>query len=160
MRTYRCQDCPPSADMHQAGLHGPLPARCPAHRAAHKARQLRRKRSPLHVVQPDDVAPALEPPRPAEPDAAGDEPPIGFIQEALREDLAKVFSKHPAAQTLERIADVLAQVLDSPAALVVDPRIVPPLSRELRSIVHELVTHQEAEEDDLFGGAGPVAVGD
>jgi hypothetical protein len=120
----------------------------------------RRKRSPLRVVQPDEVAS----PVPAEVEASAGEPDgqaveAGSIREALRGDLAAVFSKHPAARTLERVADVLAQVLDSPAVQVADPRIVPPLSRELRSIVHELVTATEAEEDDLFGGAGPVVVG-
>jgi len=85
--------------------------------------------------------------------------PPGTVQEALREDLAQLFSKHPAARTLERIAGVLALVLDSPAALVADPRIVPPLSRELRAVIQDLTSATKAEEDDLFGGAGPVVVG-
>jgi hypothetical protein len=89
-------------------------------------------------------------------------PARGSIRQALHDDLAEICSRHPAADTLERVADVLALVLDSPAALVVDPRIVPPLSREMRSIITDLVTAADAEEDDLFGGGsvGPVVVGD
>jgi len=160
LRTYRCVDCPPDACEHPAGTRGRLPTRCPAHRRARDLKRERRKRSPLRVVEPDEVAA----PGPAEVEASageldGQAVAAGSIREALRGDLAAVFSRHPAARTLERVADVLAQVLDSPAVQVVDPRIMPPLSRELRSIVQELVTATEAEEDDLFGGAGPVVVG-
>ena len=160
MRTYRCTDCPPKASEHTAGARGPLPARCPAHRRARDLRRERRGRSSLRVVQPGETLPV---PPPAEevlvavPDAR--QVPPGTVQEALREDLAQLFSKHPAARTLERIAGVLALVLDSPAALVADPRIVPPLSRELRAVIQDLTSATKAEEDDLFGGAGPVVVG-
>jgi hypothetical protein len=164
VRIYRCPDCPPDACEHIAGTRGPLPRYCPTHRRARELRRQRRGRSPLRIVQPDEVVPpSVEAdPRPPQPDPEPEQdvPARGSIRQALHDDLAEVFSRHPAAATLERIADVLALVLDSPAALVVDPRIVPPLSRELRSIITELVTATDAEEDDLFGGAGPVVVGD
>jgi hypothetical protein len=163
VRTYTCVDCPPGSCTHTAGARGPLPTRCPDHRRARDLRRERRRRSPLRVVQDGETAPP--PPADAAPEPLADAAeastpsPPGTIREALDQDLAAVFSKHPAARTLERIAATLATVLDSPIAVIADPKIVPPLSRELRAIVHELVTHQEAEEDDLFGGAGPVAVG-
>lgn len=127
------------------------------HRRARDLKRERRKRSPLRVVQPGE-APALPAGDAGELAPASDSPAaeVGSIREALREDLAAVFSKHPAARTLERVAGVLALVLDTPA---IDARVVPAVSKELRSIVQELIKHEEPEEDDLFGGAGPVVVG-
>lgn len=168
VRIYHCPDCPPGAREHTAGARGPLPLYCPEHRRARDLRRKRRRRSPLRAVRPGEIPPPVtEPDLPppaaghdgADHDGAGQGRPAGSIQEALHADLAAVFSKHPAAATLERIADVLALVLDSPVALVADPRIVPPLSRELRSVIDELVKATAAEQDDLFGGAGPVVVG-
>lgn len=160
MRTYLCVDCPLESCEHTAGARGPLPRRCPEHRRQRELRRERRRRSPLRVVQPDEQPPA--PPAVEDVDQADEQAPAaaaGGVREALQADLAGVFSKHPAARTLERVADVLAAILDSPIAVIADPKIVPPLSRELRAIVKDLTEHKAAEEDDLFGGAGPVAVG-
>lgn len=159
MRGYRCSDCPPDAGEHEAGARGPLPDRCPAHRAAREARRTRRKRSPLHVVPDGAVAPpapAPEPtPEPVEPDEQAPAP--GSIAEALEANLADVCSKHPFAATYERVAAVLAMVLDSPVILI-DPRILPPVSKELGRVLDELRSHEEAETDELFAGAAPVVV--
>jgi hypothetical protein len=144
MRTYRCPDCPPDAGEHIAGTRGPLPQYCPVHRRARELRRDRRGHSPSRTVPPQ-----------SEPEQ--DVPARGSIRQALADDLAAITSSHPAAATLGRIAEALAWVLDNPAVLVADPRIGPTLSRELRSIITELVTATDAEDDDLFGGwAGPI----
>lgn len=157
MRTYRCVDCPHGQSEHPAGAHGPLPVRCPTHRQVHKARQLRLKRSPLHIVPDGAVAPPAPPSTPPTDPDAEEERPVGPVADGLRTVLNGIFSKHPAAPLLERVAGVLADVLDSPLVRM-DPRILPPVSKELCRVVDALVLHEEAESDDLFAPAAPVVV--
>jgi hypothetical protein len=163
MRRYRCIDCPPSAPEYVAGARGPLPERCPEHRRARDLRRERRRRSPLRLVDVDESPPS--PPDPPDPPPSSDDAEqqagAGPIGRALRKELDALWSSHPAGQTLERVAEVLAMVLDSPVVTTTDPRVVPSLSRELRAIVHELAAHEKDSDqgDDLFGGSGPVVTG-
>ena len=57
---------------------------------------------------------------------------------------------HAMLGTLVALAERLALVADSPVTLL-DPRALPALVRELRATVRDLVDHEEAEDDDLFG---------
>lgn len=161
-RTYRCQDCPPEAGEHPAGARGPLPERCPAHRARREAQQTRRRRRRLHVVDEDT---------PQTPDpglvgqgsspAPGQAPPpeAATVAEQLEQDLAELATDHPAARSLMAAARRIAALIDDPYTLAQDgPRVIPSLTRELRSIIEALIEHQEAEDDDLFGAGGPTPV--
>ena len=145
MRTYRCQDCPPGAPEHAAGPRGPLPERCPTHRAERERRRGRRRRSGLTVV-PDDAR-VTTPPAAREPDITPRPPSLA---DTVRADLDALLSTHPARDTLVALAERLALVADSPVTLL-DPRALPALVRELRATVRDLVDHEEAEDDDLFG---------
>jgi hypothetical protein len=145
MRTYRCQDCPPGTPDHPAGPRGPLPDRCPTHRADRERRRGRRRRSGLSVV-PDD-APATPAAAAPEPDIA---PPPPSLADVVRADLDALLTKHPARDTLVALAERLALAADSPLTQL-DPRALPPLVRELRATVRDLVDHEEAGDDDLFG---------
>ncbi len=158
MRPYSCPDCPPGT-VHEASLRGPLPDRCPPHRRTRdretaRDRSFERKRTArkgkLHVVDPEPVAPARQ------PSAEAAQSP-GPVLKALRSDLQGVFSRHPAAGTLASVAEVLAEVLDSPVTQA-DGRIMAAVSKELRGVVHELTSAEAAEADDLFTGAGPTVV--
>lgn len=145
MRTYRCGDCPPGAPEHPAGPRGPLPERCPPHRAERERRRGRRRRSGLAVV-PDD-APPPGPPAAAEPDIR---PVPAALAEIVRADLDALLSKHPARDTLVALAERLAVAADSPVVML-DPRTLATLARELRATVRDLVDHEETGDDDLFG---------
>lgn len=157
-RTFTCRDCPPSAGEHPAGARGPLPDRCPAHRARREAQQARRRRSGLHVV--DDDAPPPPPPAPETPPS----PPAGAggAVAALEATLAELATTHPAQHVLIAAARRLAHLIDDPTTIALDgPRVVPALTKELRAVLDALVDHEEAEQDDLFGAAGsptPVVV--
>lgn len=156
-RTYRCQDCPPSAAEHAAGARGPLPDRCPAHRARREAQQARRRRSGLRVVD-DSPPPASAPPPPAPPAAPGP-PAAGTTAAALERTLAELATTHPAEHVLTAAARRLAALIDDPTTVALDgPRAVPALTKELRAILDALVDHEEADHDDLFGAGSPTPV--
>jgi hypothetical protein len=89
-------------------------------------------------------------------DAEGTPAP-GSVLKALRSDLGHVYSRHPAAGTLASVAEVLADVLDSPAAQI-DGRIMATVAKELRGVVHELTSATAEEADDLFSDGGPALV--
>lgn len=142
MRIYRCTDCPPGSPEHTAGDRGPLPERCPLHRLERERRRGRRRRSGLTLV-PEEVPPE-------DPSAKASPPPAAGLVELVRGDLDGLLTKHPARDTLVALAVRLAEAADSPA-LLLDPRALPPLVREIRATVRDLVDHQEADDDDLFG---------
>ena len=146
MRSYRCQDCPPGAGEHPAGPRGPLPVRCPTHRAERERRRGRRRRSGLTVVPDGATTP------PPVPDITPAPPGLADIVQA---DLDALLSTHPARDSLVALAGRLALAVDSPLTLL-DPRALPALVRELRATVRDLVDHEEAEDDDLFGDDGDV----
>lgn len=153
MRTFRCLDCPPGAAEHTASARGPLPVRCPAHKARRAAQQERRRRSSLRVVAPGETPP----PPPALPEPSTRTPTP--IQDALSSDLDAIVSSHPMAGTLGAIAEALATALDHPLTGVLEPRDLAALGRELRATLHELTSHEEEGRDDLFGdAAAPVVV--
>lgn len=150
MRTFRCLDCPPDAAEHTCGARGPLPVRCPAHKARRAAQQERRRRSSLRVVAPGE-APPVEPERTTRRPTP--------IQDALSNDLDEIVSSHPMAGTLGAIAEALAAALDHPLTGMLEPRDLAALGRELRATLHELASHEEEARDDLFGdSAAPVVV--
>lgn len=68
----------------------------------------------------------------------------------VRADLEAILSTHPARDTLVALAGRLAEATDLTATLV-DPRALAVLARELRATVRDLVDHEEAQDDDLFG---------
>jgi hypothetical protein len=144
VRSYLCRDCPPGSHEHQTGPRGPLPERCPPHRAERERKRGRRRRSGLSVVPEGErvEAPAPEPPSSIE------RPPA--LADIVRADLDAILTKHPARDTLVALAERLAAAADSPAVLL-DPRTLATLARELRATVRDLVEHEEAEDDDLFG---------
>lgn len=163
-RPYTCADCPEGTQHVTTGA-GPLPERCPPCREKRIKQQDRdrslskkrdRRKGRLHVVAEGQEAPQ-EPRQPlAAPldSAEGTEPPSSVLK-ALRGDLEGLFSEHPAAATLTSVAEVLADVLDSPLVQA-DGRIAAAVSKELRGVVHELTSAKAPEEDDLFSGsAGP-----
>jgi hypothetical protein len=178
-RTYTCADCPPGK-VHTTTKAGRLPERCPQCRKARKAqtnrdgkarRALDASKAHLHIVpepaSAPDLTPAVPPaasPAPAQGSSGtpfvgtgGNAP--GSVLDALREDLGEVFSTHPAATTLRSVAEVLADVLDSPIAQA-DGRIAATVAKELRAVVHELTSAKAEEDDDLFSQtAGPSVVG-
>ncbi len=151
MRHYRCVDCPADADEYEAGDKGRLPVRCPGHRRARATRLERRRRSGLTVV-PDDAPVAVPDPQ-AREDAAvlGLPAAPALLADIVRADLDALVSKHPARDTLVALAIRLAEAADSPAVLVADPRALPPLVRELRATVRDLLEREEADDGDLFG---------
>lgn len=167
-REYTCTDCPPGA-IHRTTGSGRLPERCETHRKARKTlttrdgknrRRRETAKGRLRVVEPaQSVAPAA-PAAPDDPFASSEPaPPPGGVLKALRSDLESVFSEHPAAGTLTSVAEVLADVLDSPLVQA-DGRIAAAVSKELRAVVHELTSAKAAEEDDLFStSVGPAVVG-
>jgi hypothetical protein len=68
----------------------------------------------------------------------------------VRGELEALVTKHPARETLIALAVRLAETADSPS-VDADPRLLPPLSRELRATLGDLLEREEAEEDDLLG---------
>jgi hypothetical protein len=148
MRTYRCRDCPPDAPEYPAGPRGPLPDRCPMHRAVWKQRRDRRRRSCLTLV-PDDVpTPSTPSPEPSrEPDISSSEPALVDI---VRADLDALLSTHPARDSLVALAHQLALAASSPITMI-DSRALATVARELRATIRDLVDHEEAGSDDLFG---------
>ena len=152
MRTFRCVDCPADAGEYSCGARGPLPVRCPAHKARRAAQQERRRRSSLRVVAPGEAPPLV-----VEPEPTRRRPTP--IQDALREDLDDAASSHPMAETLGAIAAVLAKAMDDPLTGVLEPRDLAALGRELRATLHDFASHEEEARDDLFGeAASPVVV--
>jgi len=73
----------------------------------------------------------------------------------VRADLDAILTKHPARDTLVALAERLAAAADSPVVQL-DPRTLATLARELRATVRDLVEHEEAEDDDLFGDEADV----
>lgn len=152
VRRFRCVDCPPNAPEWEARPSGPLPQRCPPHRARREALGRARAHSSLRVVAKDEAAPA--PPDPLVGSAMAD---------AVRADLEGMVSSHPAASTLRAMAVMVAEAIDR-AAVVLDPREVTALGRELRAIMSDLAPSSSGgggggDVDDIFtDGAAPVVV--
>lgn len=143
MRTFACVDCPPGVE-HTAGDDGPLPLRCPPHRSERERSRGRRRRSPLTVVREQQAAPTDAGPDP-EATRPGRLPvPLAAIVAA---DLDGLLSTHPARDTLTALAGRLAEA----AEVERDSRALPALVRELRAVLSDLLDHEEAEDDDIFG---------
>jgi hypothetical protein len=148
MRTYRCRDCPPDAPDYPAGPRGPLPNRCPIHRAAQKRRRDRRRRSGPPLVPDDGPTSSASPPEPSrEPDTSPSEPALAAI---VRADLDAMVSTHPARDSLVALAQQLALAASSPVTMI-DARALATVARELRATIRDLVDCGESDDDDLFG---------
>jgi hypothetical protein len=58
-------------------------------------------------------------------------------------------STYPARDSLVALAQELARAASSP---MIDARALAAVARELRATIRDLVDHEEACDDDLFGG--------
>ena len=148
MRTYRCSDCPPGAGEHEAGGRGPLPDCCPTHKAERARRRMRLRRSGLTVVPVEALAEVLVAVAPAPP--AELEVPPPSMGDVVRAELEGLMTTHPARDALTAMAVHLAGLASHPLA-VTDLRALVALHREIRETIRDLVKHEEAADDDLFG---------
>jgi hypothetical protein len=148
MRTYRCPDCPPDAGEYTAGIRGPLPQYCPAHRRARERLRHRRRRSGRDHGPDDGPTSSASPPEPSrEPDTSPSEPALVAI---VRADLDAMVSTHPARDSLVALAQQLALAASSPVTMI-DARALATVARELRATIRDLVDCGESDDDDLFG---------
>jgi hypothetical protein len=154
-RSFVCQHC---GQPGEAGATGPIPTyHASCRRLVKRSRRAERAAGPRLSLVPEPLdSPAVPEVVPAAPEVSEQ---AESLADVVRRELAGVFSAHPAADTLTAAIALLAEVADSPAVRVADPKALPPIVREIRETVRALVEFEAADDDDLFGGmSAPVVV--